>query len=125
MVARCTKEYNPAYLRYGGRGITVCDRWLGKEGFQNFFADMGEKPEGLTIERIDNDRGYSPENCKWATRKEQALNTRNVTLTDGDVAWVRSHPEKPEKQLAAALGVTTRTIRNIRGRKHRFADPTP
>lgn len=123
MVARCTKTYNPAYPRYGGRGITVCERWLGKEGFQNFLADMGKKPDGLTIERVDNDQGYGPENCRWATRKEQALNTRNVKLTDADVDWVRKHPEMSRKELAQHLGVTEVTISNIRNRKHRFADP--
>lgn len=124
MVSRCTKEYNTAYSRYGGRGITVCDRWLGKNGFSNFLEDMGEKPDRLTIDRVDNSKGYSPENCRWATRKEQALNTRNVVLTDEDVAWVRAHPEKSRKELAQILGVSDVTISNIRNRKNRFADPT-
>lgn len=125
MVARCTKVYNPAYPRYGGRGITVCDRWLGKDGFVNFLADMGERPEGLTLERIDNSKGYSPENCTWATYKQQAANTRHVTLSDADIEWVRQHPEKSGPELAAELGVTRTTIANIRNRKGRFADPTP
>lgn len=121
MVSRCTKEYNPAYPRYGGRGITVCERWLGKEGFQNFLTDMGEKPDGLTLERIDNDEGYSPRNCRWATRKEQAANTRHVNLLDVDIAWVRAHPEKSRNELAEILGVSEVTISNIRNRKGRFA----
>lgn len=123
MINRCTRPSNPAWERYGGRGITVCERWLGKEGFQNFLADMGERPDGLTLDRVDNSKGYSPENCRWTTRKEQALNTRNVTLTDADVAWVRAHPEKSRKDLAQILGVSDVTISNIRNRKHRFADP--
>lgn len=73
MVQRCTCEKMPGYKNYGGRGITVCDRW---RTFENFFADMGHPPPKLTLERIDNDSGYGPDNCKWATRTEQNLNQR-------------------------------------------------
>jgi len=64
---RCSCRSYPSYYRYGGRGIFVCDRWL--HSFENFLKDMGERPEGCSIERIDNDRHYEPGNCRWVTRK--------------------------------------------------------
>lgn len=73
MIQRCTNPNNPAWRLYGGRGITVCARW---RDFPAFLADMGERPNGLTLDRIDNDRGYEPGNCRWATWSEQRSNQR-------------------------------------------------
>ena len=73
MLQRMTNPKNKAYHRYGGRGLILDPRWL---QFENFLADMGEKPEGLTLERKENNLGYSKANCKWATYKEQANNRK-------------------------------------------------
>lgn len=77
MRSRCLQPNQLDYPDYGGRGITVCDRWLDKDGFPNFVADMGEKPEpSYLLDRIDNDGSYSPENCRWATPAASSANKR-------------------------------------------------
>lgn len=75
MIDRCTNKKHPKFKYWGGRGIKVCDRWF---KIENFFDDMGERPKGLTLERINNDGNYEPNNCKWATYKEQNNNKRKL-----------------------------------------------
>lgn len=101
---RCSNPKNKSFANYGGRGITVCERWSGPDGFLNFLSDMGRKPEGMSIDRIDNSKGYSPGNCKWATRKEQQRNNRNarIVLFRGE--------ERCLAEWAEVLGMPIKTI---------------
>lgn len=101
MIQRCTNPRNPSYSSYGGRGIGVCDRW---RTYALFASDMGPRPAGATLDRIDNDRGYDPGNVRWASRKEQALNrytTRLITYR-GKV--------KPISEWARSAGLGSNTL---------------
>lgn len=103
MRGRCDNPNNPAYKHYGGRGIAVCDRW---QTFENFYADMGPRPsEAHSIDRIDNNGPYSPENCRWATIHEQQNNRRsNVYLTlNGET--------KTMKQWATHYGISYAVVK--------------
>lgn len=76
MKQRCLNPNHDAWYRYGGMGITICSRW--RDSFENFLTDMGERPEGRTLDRIDKDGNYEPGNCRWATPLEQSNNKRRL-----------------------------------------------
>ncbi len=103
---RCYNKNSKPYKDYGGRGIKVCDRWLGDTGFGNFLADMGKRPTSKhTIERIDNDKDYCPENCKWATRLEQNNNNRRNV-------WIEYQGRKQTiSQWAREFGINRNVLR--------------
>lgn len=102
MISRCTDDRNSAFKNYGGRGISVCERWL--NSFDDFAADMGPRPPRHSIERRDNDGNYEPGNCRWATASEQARNKRNSRFVE--IHGVRYHVA----ELAEKHGVDMRTI---------------
>lgn len=93
MIARCTNPSSHAFASYGGRGITVCERW---RSFPSFYKDMGDRPDGKSLERRENNGEYSPENCFWADRKTQNRNKRNnhlITL-DGETCTIAEWAER-------------------------------
>lgn len=103
MIQRCTNPNLPDFKHWGGRGITVCERWRcivpRGTGFKNFVTDMGMRPPGYTLDRINNDGNYEPGNCRWATRKEQRANSR------GDIMpAVRAHAAKKRAQTHCKNG---------------------
>jgi len=110
MVDRCTNPNSQCWSDYGGRGVTICKRWL---KFENFYSDMGNRPEGTTIDRIDVNSGYEPDNCRWADRKTQARNKRNnhviehggETLTMAEWAERSDMPQWKLKQRLTRDGI--------------------
>jgi hypothetical protein len=110
---RCSNPKYNRYNRYAGRGIAVCDRW--RESFEAFLADMGEAPDSMSIERIDNDGNYEPGNCRWATIREQ---TRNRCSN----IWVEYRGRRLVlKDYAEAVGVGYKSLHRIV--KYRGEDP--
>lgn len=116
MIRRCVNTSDRDYADYGGRGITVCTRWSGTEGFANFLSDMGERPDGLTIDRKDNDGDYTPDNCRWATFVQQANNRRNTKLHMEDIVEIRRllAQRRSQQSIADRFGVCQVLISDIK-----------
>lgn len=124
MRSRCLVRSNKDFHHYGGRGISICERW---NDYANFLSDMGEKPAGLTLDRINVDDNYCPENCRWATRKEQTANRRPfkqagrrgessncAKLTWNDVNRIRAlQGTASQSKIAAQFSVTQTLISQI------------
>jgi hypothetical protein len=117
MRARCHNKNEACYPRYGGRGITVCEEW--KNSFSSFFKDMGRAPAGCQIDRIDNEKGYSKENCRWVSPQENAQNRRSNKLSIDDVKMIRAS-SMSIYELAEQLQVNYSVVWNaLRGRTWR------
>lgn len=101
MKSRCYNENNESYSYYGGRGITVCNRWL--DSFENFINDMGEAPKKHSLDRIDPEKEYSPKNCRWANAKEQIRNRRKTKMA------VIDSVSKPMAEWAEIYGIKLKT----------------
>ena len=122
MKARCLTPSNRQYKNYGARGITICEEWLGPNGFKNFYADMGKRPyekngRPYQLDRIDNNKGYSPENCRWTTVKKNQQNRRNNlnTFIFGEESCL--------SEICRSLGLKRTTVNeSIRLRKMSIED---
>jgi hypothetical protein len=106
MNERCRATKGKDFRVYAARGISVCERWAGPSGYENFLADMGERPSaGYSIDRMDNDRGYEPDNCRWATDPQQCRNRRNSIFVEWEgVRWQLN-------DLCEAKGLNDKVVR--------------
>jgi hypothetical protein len=108
MIRRCHDAKHHAYYLYGARGIKVCEEWI--DSVVAFVEDMGERPLGATLERVDNNKGYEPGNCRWATRKEQANNRRSCRFLEHD--GVRATVAEWGERTGFGEGVLRARLRN-------------
>lgn len=113
MWQRCTNPHNKDYRYYGGRGVSVCGRW---ESYSNFVDDMGRRPSGCSLDRVNSDGNYEPANCRWATTAEQARNRKGIKLDPDSARFIRNSPA-PQSVLAKAFGVHQTVISRVKNNK--------
>lgn len=109
MITRCTNSNTAGWKHYGGRGIRVCDRWRGREGFERFLVDVGVRPTGKTLDRIDVNGHYEPGNVRWASAKQQARNQRTTVLDDvavSQIRWLVREGGHSQTSVARAWGIS-------------------
>ena len=114
MLSRCYNEKDLDYKNYGGRGISVCPEW--RRSFLAYYEDMGSCPKGLTLDRRNNNGNYNPDNCRWASRAEQARNRRSCRLNIIAVRvirWLLKNTDISQRRIADEYGVSTATISHI------------
>lgn len=113
IIKRCENPNSHAYKWYGARGIKICARW--RESFANFLSDMGERPPGMSIDRINNDGDYEPGNCRWATPKQQSQNSRRCKISDEKLAELMRRLSAGETQvsLAKQYGISWKHLSRI------------
>lgn len=107
---RCNNPNEQSYAYYGARGIKVCERW--ERSYEAFLDDMGPKPPGTSIDRIDNERGYEPGNCRWATQRVQTLNRRNIKLSYEKAQQIRrlASAGNSQRSIAKQFGVDQKMV---------------
>ena len=118
MKDRCRNKRNIRFHRYGGRGIGICKKW---ESFDNFYYDMGDPPCGMTLDRIDNNKGYSKENCRWATYKEQQRNMHNSIFLEFN--GIKKHMYEWADQLKIKRGTLYTRLRRGWSIEKSFSQP--
>lgn len=125
MLQRCFNENDPNYRHYGGRGITVCDRWIDPEnGYENFLSDLGPRPKGFTVDRIDCDGDYAPSNCRWADDVTQMRNRRCTKMKAEDVvaAFHLIDEGMLQKEVARLYKCTKGAIQHIIKNRERYIE---
>lgn len=112
MKRRCRDPKHRDYVNYGARGVTVCDRW---DDFWVFLSDMGERPEGCSLDRADNSKGYEPSNCRWATSAQQARNRRTGVVTPQLAEEIKRRAKLGERagDIARSLAIHYDHVRNV------------
>lgn len=112
MIQRCRNANNESYKKYGALGISVCDRW---SSFLNFLEDMGDRPKGMSLDRIDSFGNYDPENCRWATAYEQSHNKRKpiTTYEQAEDVRIRYAAGEGPKSICASTGLSTGSVNGI------------